>query len=288
MGIKTYYHYLHLRPNQLKAAIKKCPIAYIPFGALEWHGEHLPFGMDGIKAEKLCLRAIERTGGILFPCDHWGAFRTVKFPYTINSSKSCILKRTSYVLEQLYSWGFRVIVLLTGHYPPPWVKFLQKVTTKFHKKHEDAFAIGGPEYIFATDMGYIGDHAAKWETAISLALFPEFTDLNDAPEGLSYVDRAANHAIWGFDPKIHATPELGTQVVEKIVLRLSDAVNEARNTRSQKPFEKIYNQCKADLRKVHSIDGAMKYSRVENRKDIIGILKWMHLERKNSRTKWQY
>jgi len=244
--------------------------------------------MDGIKAEKICLRTIERTGGVLFPCDHWGAFNTVKFPYTMVASRRSMLKRTEDTLEKLYDWGFRVMVLLTGHYPPPWVRFLEKATTRFHKKHKDTFAIGGPEYIFVTDMGYIGDHAAKWETAISLALFPELTDINQAPQGLSYVDRAAKHAIWGFDPRLHATPELGAQVVEKVVTRLAEAVNQAWHTRSQKPFEDIYQRSRADMKKVHTIDGALKYAGMESKKDILGILKWMHLERKNSRTEWEY
>jgi len=207
----------------------------------------------------------------------------MKFPYTMHASKRDMVKRTKSILEQLYAWGFRLMVLLSGHYPPPWIKFLRKAATEFHKNHPDAFTFGGSEYLFATGVGYIGDHAAKWETAIAMALFPEFVDITKAPEGISYVERAAQHAIWGFDPRIHANPALGAQVVEAIVTRLSDAVNEAWRTKSQKPFEEIYRESRAAMKKVHTLKGAMKYTGMENKADIAGILKWMILERKKAR-----
>ncbi len=283
MERKRYYHYLELQPDQLAAAIQECPIAYIPFGAMEWHGEHMALGMDGLKAEELCRRTIERTGGVLFPCVYWGAFDVMKFPYTMHGSKRYQFKLTRSSIEQLYEWGFRVFVLLTGHYPPSWIKFLRKTAKKFHKKHKDAFIIATPEHALALGLDYYGEHAAKFETAIMMSLYPDLVDLNKLPKGLSYVDRAARHGVWGFDPCIHSTAELGDRVVDAIVNRLANAVNEAWAKKSQEPFDEIYDEFNAAMKELHTISGAMKYSGMEEKADIRRILKWMILERKKQR-----
>lgn len=34
-----------LRPAQVRAAAEHCPVVYVPFGLIEWHGEEIVFGM---------------------------------------------------------------------------------------------------------------------------------------------------------------------------------------------------------------------------------------------------
>ena len=60
-----YYH--QLRPDQLEAMIKEKPVAFWPLSLIEHHGWHLPIGFDGLKAEKLCIRIAEKTGGLFCP-----------------------------------------------------------------------------------------------------------------------------------------------------------------------------------------------------------------------------
>ena len=33
-----------MRPAQLEAAAREFPVIYVPFGLIEWHGQHLPLG----------------------------------------------------------------------------------------------------------------------------------------------------------------------------------------------------------------------------------------------------
>ena len=54
---RPWGRYAELRPDQLAAIVAAAPIAYVPWGALEWHGPHLPFGLDGITAEGVAERA---------------------------------------------------------------------------------------------------------------------------------------------------------------------------------------------------------------------------------------
>jgi creatinine amidohydrolase len=46
--------YENLRPAQIDAIRAQTPLAYLPWGALEWHSYHAPIGLDGIKAQELC------------------------------------------------------------------------------------------------------------------------------------------------------------------------------------------------------------------------------------------
>src|SRR5258706_2962640 len=63
--------YTELRPTELEAIVAAAPVAYVPWGALEWHGPHLPFGLDGFTAEAVAERAVRRTGGGLLPTTWW-------------------------------------------------------------------------------------------------------------------------------------------------------------------------------------------------------------------------
>ena len=74
--------------------------------------------------------------------------------------------------------------------------------------------------IWSTDLGYRGDHAAKWETAILMHLRPDLVDLARLD------DRTAGEegGILGEDPRQTATPELGERIVAAIVERLAERV----------------------------------------------------------------
>jgi len=64
--------YQCLRPAQIVERIKACPIAYVPLGNLEWHGFHLPMGVDSLLAEKLAILCARFGGGLVMPPLNWG------------------------------------------------------------------------------------------------------------------------------------------------------------------------------------------------------------------------
>jgi creatinine amidohydrolase/Fe(II)-dependent formamide hydrolase-like protein len=91
-----FTEYIKSRPGQVEQAIKDFPCAFVPIGALEWHGPHLPLGLDGVKAENLLRLTAERLGkGILFPCIFFGAYNTMKFPFTYHFPRTIISRRLS-------------------------------------------------------------------------------------------------------------------------------------------------------------------------------------------------
>ena len=65
--------YEELRPDELVRAVQTCPVLFWPLGLIEHHGWHLPVGLDGLKAERICIRIAEYTGGVLLPTMWWGA-----------------------------------------------------------------------------------------------------------------------------------------------------------------------------------------------------------------------
>lgn len=279
--------YIFLRPKQLEEAIKECPVAWIPMGALEWHSYHLPLGTDGIKAEALIRKAADKFGGgVLFPCRYWGSNSTLKFPYTHEiptKGQYDFLKST---IIKIYNMGFKVIILLSGHYPNNWVSMLKKSALWFMDKHSDAFIFGAPEYILLWDQGYFGDHAAMWETNLLLALYPECVNLEELPADLKYADRIRSLGIMGKDPKIHANKEKGEQLIELYSQRLADLVKKSLESKSQQPIREVYEifqkQVKA-LVNIHNLQPGIDVLGMEEKKDLVRHAKWMFIFRQKGK-----
>jgi creatinine amidohydrolase len=210
-------------PGDVRETIRARPIAYVPLGALEWHGEHAALGLDAIKAAWICEHAAARTGGVVFPAMTWGAFHTLRFPFTFRFPKRALRRQVRTTLRALADWGFRSIVLLTGHYPLAQVAMVRDECRRVSRRPGVA-ALGVPDSALALDLGYLGDHAAKWETSILMAIDPALVDLARLPADTgSLRRRAIRHGIYGVCPRREADPELGRKALETIVTRLADA-----------------------------------------------------------------
>ena len=57
-------NYEELTPTEFRARLAEAPIAYLPLGTLEWHGEHLPLGSDGIQARGFFVELAHQVGGM--------------------------------------------------------------------------------------------------------------------------------------------------------------------------------------------------------------------------------
>ena len=67
--------YERLRPAQIVEARNAAPVAYLPIGTIEWHGEHNPVGLDTLKIHALAIRCAQRSGGLVFPPLYYGESR---------------------------------------------------------------------------------------------------------------------------------------------------------------------------------------------------------------------
>jgi len=208
--------YEELLPHEMEKIMAQKQIAYLPFGTLEWHGLHLALGNDAVKAHDLCLRAAERSGGVVVPATFW-AIGGMPHPWTTRFDISLIESLFYAIFEQMAHVGFKVVLAITGHYGIEQFYTLKKVASEFmHKSNLIIAAM--PEYEVAYAKGYRGDHAAKWETSILWALRPELVDMSRLSSNI----QEPLEGVGGEDPRVHASRQLGEEVVEHIVERLSE------------------------------------------------------------------
>src|SRR5688572_15923403 len=64
-----------LRPAEIVAERERFPVVFQPVGPLEWHGPHLPFGVDPLHAQEVAIRTAQLMGGVVMPTLFWGAER---------------------------------------------------------------------------------------------------------------------------------------------------------------------------------------------------------------------
>lgn len=245
----TFIHYERARPAAVRDMIARTPIAWVPLGALEWHGEHAPLGLDSIKAAWICEQAAARAGGVVFPAMTWGAFHTLRFPFTFRFGKRALRRQVRRTLDQLADFGFGAIVLVTGHYPMAQLTMLRAECRRVSARRGVA-AMGICEAMLATDIGYLGDHAAKWETSILMAIAPELVDLGALPaDPLSLDERAARLGIFGIDPRTHASAGEGRRALDLIVQRLAESATRMLSEGNSDAAEEIYARHAAALRR---------------------------------------
>lgn len=195
--------------------MRNTPIIYLPFGTLERHGPHLALGNDAIKAYEICLRVAEKIGGIVAPATYW-AIGGMPRPWTTRFDEALISSLFYSIFEQIEHVGLRVAIAVIGHYGLEQLYALKKSACEFMYKSSMIVA-PLPEYEVAYEKGYRGDHAAKWETSILWALRPELVGMNRLSRDL----KEPLEGVVVDDPRLHASKEIGEEVVAHIVNRLS-------------------------------------------------------------------
>ena len=209
MPAEVRYHML--RPAQIVARRKACPIVYIPIGTLEWHGVQNPLGADTLQAEGLANLCAQEGGGLAFPPLYYGEsrveslmeanaadreliaagmelppenFTPERHPFSATEQALNYHKLLLHILAEAQSLGFKVGVLVAGHYP--LVDHASAAALQ-HNRSERArkdgmLAWAFVDYILVRDrFKHAGDHAAGWETSHLMALHPHCVDLSQLP-----------------------------------------------------------------------------------------------------------
>jgi len=203
--------YQFLRPEQIVARRRECPVAYIPIGTLEWHGVHNPLGADTLQAEGLAIMCAQRGGGLAFPPLYYGEsrvealmeanasdrdliakamglppenFSPERQPFTATEQALNYQRLLLHILAEAETCGFEVGVLVAGHYP--LIDHARAAVLLFNQreysKRHGMLAWALVDYLLVEDQyDCAGDHAGGWETSHLLALHPETVDLNLLP-----------------------------------------------------------------------------------------------------------
>jgi creatinine amidohydrolase len=238
-------HFEHMRPHQLRAAIQANIPAVLPMGVQEYHGEHLPLGVDLLavtrSVERLEAAAPDRL--ILLPAFAYGAAsHAVAGPAsgTLHLDAQAFLPFAQSLFTALLAAGLRNIHGIIHHQTENFAQGMPTDLTFRLAARQATFAhleaTRGPGWWGKADMAlyYEGhaqgdnpfnwisvhplmppevaqhfpfDHAGEGETALMLALCPELVE----------PARMTENATWYTATAPRATPDQGAAGVAVIL-----------------------------------------------------------------------
>lgn len=219
--------YEEMKPQEYQAAKDAAPIAYIPWGAHEWHGKQNPLGLDTLKAHGQCLALCAETGGIVFPHVYCG-YGTMKphagFKCTLEFSPECIKMMVTEYLEQLADEGFKVIIILMGHYGHAHQAAIREVAAEFNESQNATVAWAFPDYEPTADEGFPGEHGACFETSYMMWFRPELVDMSRLPQEGELNSKV--EGIHGLDPRGNASAKKGRDGTNLLVKNVTPKILE--------------------------------------------------------------
>jgi len=185
-------------PWEIAAAMAEAPLCYLPLGTLEWHGEHAAVGLDALKAHAVCVRAAERSGGLVVPPLHWSTDWREDLPdgsyltggiergerYHVPGNMFWLRPETFRnllldIYEAMRRRGFRAIVVLSGHWSIAHnIAAIWRTGEEFRQKHPTTGWLLLTDQEVASDLQYPMEHAAGGETSLLQAIRPDLVALD--------------------------------------------------------------------------------------------------------------
>lgn len=204
--------YERLLPAELEAIHAARPVAYLPWGALEYHGVHAAVGLDGLKAHSLCIELARVAGGLVLPPVYVAA-NTMKelthLPFSrhsLNFPIGLVRDLARAYLAQLAEEKFRVVFLLAGHVGQPHYDTLKAEAAAFNAAQSATRVIATSETDLVSPELVVVNHAALGEISFLMHSDPECVDLSRLP--IDRVPSLEQDAVWGPDPR-NASAEKG-------------------------------------------------------------------------------
>jgi creatinine amidohydrolase len=236
--------YQELTPAEFTVRLEKCPVAYLPLGTLEWHGDHLPLGSDGLQSQGFFEKLASEAGGIVLPMlfigpDGYDTVINDKEYYGMDCGKlfseQCTyeiqqLPGSAYwvpdptfdimmngIMKQLSRAGFKIVV---AHGHGPSTNYIGSKVQEFREKYNlVVINCWGND---TDDLCLMCDHAGANETSIMMYLHPELVHMNNLP---------ADTMVWplgmlGKDPRIHAGSRHGKGIIEFEVRKMKKIIRD--------------------------------------------------------------
>jgi creatinine amidohydrolase len=193
MNRMSWQHYL-ARLRSAKATV------FLPVGALEQHGPHLPLGTDAMLASAMATGAATAVGGIVAPALSYGYKSQPKcgggqhFCGTTSLDAATLIGQVRDTIREFVRHGVERLVLVNGHYENQWF-LIEGIDLALRECHAPQLSVMRLEYwdfctpstlaaVFPDGFpGYALEHAAVMETSMMLHLHPELVRLDLIPEG---------------------------------------------------------------------------------------------------------
>ena len=177
---------------------EKDPVVFVPVGAIEQHGPHLPLATDVMIPDAICTEVAQITGGILAPALAYG-YKSMPhsgggqhFSGTCSLDAMTLLNQLRDVIREFARHGVTKIVFLIGHYENHWVVMEACDNTTREMLRE---GVKPPRLMTvcywefrtrATEKRIYGDevpnskleHAGRGETSLMLHIHPELVEMD--------------------------------------------------------------------------------------------------------------
>lgn len=254
--------YTRLTPTDFRERISKAPIAYLPLGTLEWHGEHLPLGSDGMQSFSFMKDLAHEVGGIVLPMlylgpdlkriengqelygmDVWLSENEGKMympPQQLDGSSYWVPDElfhqiVEHSIKQLARAGFKIVVAhghgpSTRHVIEHWQEWEEKYGVIIYTCW--TWNIRGENDKEATErsqregLGIMTDHAAMNETSLMMHYYPDLVKMDQLPSDTAQWPLA----VAGRDPRLYASAEQGQKAVEYQLTRMAKLLRKSLDT----------------------------------------------------------
>jgi creatinine amidohydrolase len=172
---------------------------FLPVGALEQHGPHLPLGTDALLASAMASGAAAGTDGIVAPALAYGYKSQPKcgggqhFVGTTSLDAATLIGQVRDTVREFARHGVERLVIVNGHYENQWF-LIEGVDLAMRECASSSLRVMRLEYwdlcteqtlaqVFPDGFpGFALEHAAVIETSMMLHLHPELVRLELIPD----------------------------------------------------------------------------------------------------------
>jgi creatinine amidohydrolase len=172
---------------------------FLPVGATEQHGPHLPLGTDAMLASAVAGDVAARVNGLVAPVLAYGYKSQPKcgggqhFDGTTSLDAATLVGQVRDTVRELARHGVKKLVVVNGHYENQWF-LIEGVDLAMREVGASGIGIMRLEYwdfftaptlakIFAQGFpGYALEHAAVLETSMMLHYHPNLVRLDRIPD----------------------------------------------------------------------------------------------------------
>jgi len=231
------------------------PVVFIPVGALEQHGPHLPLGVDAMLAHSVSVGAAQQIEGLVTPAISYGYKSQGRcgggqcFPGTTSLDAGSLIGLVQDLIRELARHGVRRIVVVDGHFENQWfvTEAIELAVRELRHDAPDLRVMRTEYWDFCSEAvldpmfpegfpGFALEHAALIETSLMLHLHPELVWLEQLVE-----DGPAEFPVYDVYPQTGAgvppsgvlssargaDAEKGRLIFEAITSGLADAARTA-------------------------------------------------------------
>jgi len=223
---------------------------FLPVGALEQHGPHLPLGTDALLATAIAAGAAAVVGGIVAPALSYGYKSQPKcgggqhFCGTTSLDAATLIGQVRDSIREFVRHGVERLVLVNGHYENQWF-LIEGIDLGLRECGRPGVSVMRLEYWdFCTEAtlaaifpqgfpGFALEHAAVIETSLMLHLHPDLVRIELIPDEPAAqfppYDMYPTHTDWVpasgvLSSARDASRDKGARIADEVIARVAAAV----------------------------------------------------------------